>query len=114
MHNIKRLKVYALAREILRGVHEIRGAGRGFGDLTDQMQRAAISIVSNIAEGAGSGTDKQFRRFLSYAKGSTTELQSQLDILFDLGRLSSEHPLIDMSDHLAAMIEKLMIHLGSG
>lgn len=108
MHNIKKLHVYTLARENLRAIYKLRGLGAGFGDLTDQIQRAAISVVSNIAEGAGSGSDKQFRRFLTYAKASNTEIQSQLDIMCDLGSLTNQHEIHDSVDRLGAMLEKLI------
>ncbi len=111
MHNINKLKVYALARQNLKEIRGLESISGGFGDLINQMQRAAISVVSNIAEGAGSSTDKQFLRFLSYAKASNTELLSQMNILSDIGRLSSDHELFKTIDHVGAMLAKLMRHL---
>ena len=51
--------------------------------LRDQMIRAAISTMSNVAEGFDSATDQQFVQFLVYSKRSTSELQSQLYIALD-------------------------------
>ena len=48
--------------------------------LADQMRRAAVSVPSNIAEGHGRQTDKEFRQFLSVAKGSVFEIETQLMI----------------------------------
>ncbi len=48
--------------------------------LTNQIRRSAISISSNIAEGAGRNSDAQFSNFLSYSNGSTLELETQLII----------------------------------
>ena len=48
--------------------------------LSSQMERAAVSITSNIAEGAARGSDKEFIRFLNYSIGSISELETQLFI----------------------------------
>jgi four helix bundle protein len=53
--------------------------------LKDQMTRAAISISSNIAEGAERGTDAEFIRYLRIAKGSAAELRTQLYIAHEIG-----------------------------
>ncbi len=48
--------------------------------LSDQMRRAAVSVPSNIAEGYGRHTEKEFKRFLSFARGSVFELETQIAI----------------------------------
>jgi four helix bundle protein len=58
--------------------------------LRDQALRAAISIPSNIAEGAGRGSDPDFRRFLWHSLGSCNELEYDLLLALDLRFLSSE------------------------
>ncbi len=58
--------------------------------LRDQIRRAAISVMSNIAEGFGTGTDAEFIRFLGYARRSASETQSQLYVAFDQDYISSE------------------------
>jgi len=58
--------------------------------LKDQMTRAAISIASNIAEGAERGTTAEFIRFLRIAKGSAAELRTQLYIATEVGTISKE------------------------
>jgi four helix bundle protein len=57
--------------------------------LTSQMRRAAISIPSNIAEGQGRRTKKEFANFLSIAHGSLREIETQLMIAQQLGYLSA-------------------------
>ncbi len=58
--------------------------------LCDQIRRAAISAMSNIAEGFGTGTDAEFIRFLSYARRSVSEAQSQLYAALDQNYISTE------------------------
>ena len=55
--------------------------------LTSQTRRAAISIPSNIAEGQGRLTKGEFRQFLGHARSSILELETQLEIAYDLGYL---------------------------
>ena len=61
--------------------HEIYG-------LSQQIRRAAVSVPSNIAEGKGRRTDRDFRQFLYTARGSLLELETQLIIAGELGYLS--------------------------
>lgn len=58
--------------------------------LVSQMQRAAVSIPSNIAEGAGRDSDNEFSRFLKISNGSCCELETQVRISESLGFLRSE------------------------
>ena len=59
--------------------------------LTQQLRRAAISIVSNLAEGSAKGSGKEFVRFIRIALGSTAEIKAQLILSKDLGYLSEEN-----------------------
>ena len=58
--------------------------------LTSQLRRAAVSIPSNIAEGQGRLSEKEFRYFLGQARGSLTEVETQLQIARNLGYLQAE------------------------
>jgi four helix bundle protein len=58
--------------------------------LVYQMRRAAVSIPSNIAEGAGRQGKKEFKNFLSMAQGSLSELDTQMDLTILLGYLSED------------------------
>jgi four helix bundle protein len=73
------------ARTLTKEVYEATRVGafaKDFG-LRDQMRRASVSILSNIAEGFERGGDKEFLQFLSVAKGSAGELRAQLYVAFD-------------------------------
>ena len=55
--------------------------------LTGQIRRAAVSVPSNLAEGHGRNSRREFRQFIGQARGSLTELETQLEIARDLGYL---------------------------
>lgn len=90
MHTLNKLKVYHQARQNLRGVIRITRRMRQFDDLKNQIERSALSVVSNIAAGAKTNSDANFTRFLGYARASNKELQAQIEILQDLGQLSNK------------------------
>ena len=65
--------------------------------LISQVKRSSVSIPSNIAEGAGRNSNKEFKHFLSIANGSTYELQTQLILLIELNLIPKEkiQPVIE-------------------
>lgn len=76
------LKVWQKAKELTNLIYQLSSSGsfaRDFG-LKDQMRRAAVSVMSNIAEGFESQTQALFIQFLGRAKGSVGELRAQLYI----------------------------------
>jgi four helix bundle protein len=72
------------------------------------MRRAAVSIASNIAEGAGRNSKKEFHRFLSISQGSIAELETQLIISENLGYCSDIKNLLNELDEISKMIIGLM------
>ena len=78
--------------------------------LRDQIQRAAVSISSNIAEGSERQSKKEFVRFLYIAKGSCAELRTQLYIASCIGAISSERAskLTGETKRIAAMLTGLI------
>lgn len=90
MHNFKDLKVWQKARILVKNIYSLTKTfpkEEMFG-LTNQMRRAAVSIPSNIAEGCGRGTNRQLAQFLDIAQGSSTELETQIILAFDLEFIS--------------------------
>jgi four helix bundle protein len=87
MHNFKELIVWKESMRLAKTVYVLClefPADERFG-LTTQIKRCAVSIPSNIAEGAGRNSDKDFLRFLSLSTGSIFELETQLLLASDLG-----------------------------
>jgi len=80
--------------------------------LTSQMRRSVISIPSNIAEGRGRNSDKEFIRFLQIALGSIYELQTQLELAFELGYTNSIENLINLSIEIEKMLNSLITKKG--
>jgi len=107
------LEVWKLAREVVQEVMRISSHLQRIG-LTDQIRRAAISIVSNIAEGAGRASNRDTARFLVIARGSNAEVQAQLTIAADCG-IAISAALFDRVDHVRRMLSALINRLeGSG
>jgi four helix bundle protein len=87
--SFEELEVWKRGCQLAVAVYEALRDTREFA-LRDQMQRAAVSVPSNIAEGAERG-GKDFQRFLRMARGSAAELRTQLYIAKKLGILQDEH-----------------------
>ena len=75
--------------------------------LADQLRRAAVSIPSNIAEGCGRASNRDYAHFLSIARGSLYETMSQLEMAKEFGYLES----IDEAEALAAEISRMLTTL---
>ncbi len=81
------------ARDLAQAVYRAGNStplGRDAG-LRDQMQRAAVSIMANIADGFGRGGNKEFVQFLGHARGSCAELKSHLYVALDAGMITDQH-----------------------
>jgi four helix bundle protein len=89
--------VYALTSEFPK--HEVYG-------LSSQMRRAAVSIASNLAEGSSRSSKKDFRQFVTIARGSNCELQTQLMITARLGYANPE--AIGDAEHLCHEVARML------
>ena len=99
-------EVYALTKNLPK--EEIYG-------LTNQLRRAAVSIPSNIAEGNGRASQKEYARFLSVARGSKSEVETQLLLCVSLGYLQQSEVTtalnlcVEISKMLSAMLSKFTV-----
>jgi four helix bundle protein len=92
MHNFKELKSWQKTIDFCLDIYKLTGSfpsDEKFG-LTSQLRRAGVSVPSNIAEGSGRNSDKEFIHFLSIATGSSYELETQLIIAHRLGYIKEE------------------------
>jgi four helix bundle protein len=118
MTTIKRfeeIEAWQTARGLTRSVYALSGDGafsRDFG-LRDQMRRAAVSIMSNIAEGFESRTEVLFIELLGRAKGSSGELRAQAYVAHDAGYLTSEQlkTLHEQCEKCSSQISRFMDYL---
>ena len=81
--------------------------------LGDQLRRAVVSIPSNIAEGFGRESHADFAHFLSQARGSLYEVDTQLEIAVRRGWLSSSRVPRELMNNIAKLISALVRHLRS-
>jgi four helix bundle protein len=87
-HTIKRfedIEAWQKARELAKIIYIVTSMGKFSKDfgLKDQVRRAVVSILSNIAEGFERGGDKEFAQFISVAKGSCGEVRAQVYVALD-------------------------------
>lgn len=107
MHNLKELKIWHKSIALAVNVYKATGnfpKEEKFG-LTSQIRKSAVSIPSNIAEGAGRNSNNEFVHFLGVSNGSSYELQTQLIISNQLNLIASEivEPLLFQIDELQKM-----------
>ncbi|QQV04208.1 MULTISPECIES: four helix bundle protein [Chryseobacterium] len=110
-HKIEDLKVWSKSMTLVKEVYLVTADlpnDERFG-LISQIRRCAVSIPSNIAEGAGRNSKNEFYQFLGIAFGSTYELQTQLQLLIDLNFIS-ETKIVPLKA-LLAEIQKMIYSL---
>ena len=92
MHNFRELKIWQRSMDLAEKVYKIVAdfpKEEKYG-LTAQIKSCTVSIPSNISEGAGRATQKQFRYFLEISMGSSNELQTQLELSKRFNYLTQE------------------------
>jgi four helix bundle protein len=107
MHKLEDLKIWKKSIELTKSVYLLVSglpSDEKYG-LNSQIKRSSISIPSNIAEGAGRNSNKEFKYFLSVANGSAYELQTQLILSVELNLITKEkvNPVIDVCIEIQKM-----------
>ena len=113
--NFEDLEIWKGARHLTREIYTLSKVPQFSKDygLRDQMRRAAVSIMSNIAEGFERGGNQEFLQYLYVAKGSCGELRSQLYIALDQEYVDQKvtNNLLTTLKRLSVMIKHLIDHL---
>ena len=109
------IKAWQKARHVTAKVYNVTSSARFAQDfgLRNQIQRASVSIMANIAEGYGRHSDKEFANFLSIAHASVSEVQSHLYVALDLSYISTEifKELYNLLEEIGRMTFVLAAHL---
>ena len=110
--SFKELRVWQEAKTLAVEIYRVTSSGRisrDFG-LKDQMQRAAVSIASNICEGYERHSDAEFLRFLHIAKGSLSELVTQLEIAREVALITEDlvPPIEQQCKKVGSMLTRLI------
>ncbi len=106
------LRVWQQSRTFVNGIYDIMVHVKDYG-FRDQIQRAAVSIMNNIAEGAESGSDAKYVNFLQISRGSCSEVRSMLYLCFDrkmIDQATFDHlkgEAISISNQLYRLIESI-------
>ena len=116
VERFEELNCWQLARGLVKEVFMLTVEGdrlrKDFGT-SDQLKRAALSVMNNIAEGFARFSSKEFKRFLDIAQASATEVKSMLYVLEDISYIPAEKSkeLRDKTDHVRNTILALIRYL---
>ncbi len=109
------IEAWKKARELTKIIYEVTAQGKLASDfsLRDQLRRASMSIMANIAEGFEREGNKEFRQFLAMAKGSVGEVKALLYVALDAGLTSSEQidRLMALADEASRLVAGFLRYL---
>lgn len=112
MQDFKNLKIWQLSREFVKDIYDITEhyPKHEFHSMTNQLRRASYSIPSNIAEGSGKSSQKEFARYLSIVNGSIKECECFLILSKDLEYITQKefNELNQKLEIIAKMCNKLL------
>lgn len=115
IEKFEEIKSWKKSRELTKQIYEITSHGdfkRDFG-LKDQLRKASVSILSNIAEGFERGGDQEFLQFLAVAKGSCGEVRAQLYVALDQGYVPRDkfQTLTALAAEISGLLSAFMKYL---
>jgi len=105
----EQLEAWKFAMQLVKAVYQMTSdypTEERYG-LAQQMRRAAVSIPSNIAEGAGRNGAKEFLNFVGISRGSLAELETQLQLAVMLGFAAPDHPAIELANSTGKLLTGL-------
>lgn len=106
------------ARELTKRIYTLthKDAFKTDFGLKDQIQRSSVSVMSNIAEGFGRGGNNEFVQFLFVAKGSVSEVKSQLYVATDLAYISDKEfqTTYDLTEEISRMVNAFIKSIKRG
>ena len=111
IHSYRDLKIWQAGVELVTRVYKLTEKfprSESFG-LASQIQRAAVSVPSNIAEGHARGSGKEFRRYILIGLGSLAEMETQMVIAENIGYVNRDEarPIFEAADQLGKMLRNL-------
>lgn len=110
--NFESLRIWQEPRVFVNDIYKMMNDCKDWG-FRDQIQRATVSIMNNIAEGNESGSDAKFINFLNIAKGSCSEVRSMLYLCLDFGYCSQDKykELYEKAQSIASGLRNLITYL---
>lgn len=111
------IQAWQKSRELNKNIYQVTTNPSFSKDFTlrDQIRRASVSIMANIAEGFGRRSNKEFSNFLNMAHGSAAEVQCHLYIALDMNYITKEdfEMLYQKADEVSKMIQSFMNYLNN-
>lgn len=107
--SFREIVAWQKARVMAGRIYALFSLNKDFG-FRDQIQRASVSVLSNIAEGYGRNTNKEFIRFLEISKGSVYEVQSLSDVALDVGYFNKQQysEVNNMAEEIIRILQGLI------
>lgn len=105
----EQLEAWKFAMQLVKAAYQMTSdfpAEERYG-LAQQMRRAAVSIPSNIAEGAGRNGAKEFLNFIGISRGSLAELETQMQFAVMLGFTTADHAAFNLADRTGKLLTGL-------